>query len=125
MSAEWQQHGVRRERERTHGGGRKQAGQTLAQDEGLPALFAWLRVQAARSPSSARNSRLALTTTASCGSSGSGAERSACSEMRAVRMVRAGLHSFLRMSRQIAPDWLLMFGCQTFVMNFIFGGTNG
>ena len=62
-----------------------------------------------------------------------------------VRTVSAGLHSFLRISRQIAPLSLLMFGCQTRVSNFIcqaaegsgvrrkrvqlvkrtFGGTNG
>ena len=34
-------------------------------------------------------------------------------------MVRAGLHSFLRMSKQIAPLSLLMFGCQMRVSNFI------
>jgi hypothetical protein len=66
-----------------------------------------------------------LATTASCGSSGSGADISACSEMSAVRTVRAGLHSFLRMSRQIAPDSLEMFGCQILVSYFIFGGTKG
>ena len=42
-----------------------------------------------------------------------------------VRMVRAGLHSFLRMSRQIAPVTELMLGCHIFVSNFILGGTNG
>ena len=40
--------------------------------------------------------------------------------MRAVRMVKAGVHSFFRMSRQMAPVWELMFGCQIFVMNFIY-----
>ena len=34
---------------------------------------------------------------------GSGAHRSAYSEIRAVRIVSAGVHSFFRMSRQIAP----------------------
>lgn len=58
-------------------------------------------------------------TTASCGSSGSGADMSACSEISAVRTVSAGLHSFLRMSKQIVPVSLLMFGCQILVANFI------
>jgi hypothetical protein len=34
-------------------------------------------------------------------------------------MVRAGVHSFFRMSRQIAPVYELMFGCQILVMNLI------
>jgi hypothetical protein len=51
---------------------------------------------------------------------GSGAHKSAWSEIRAVRIVRAGVHSFLRMSRQMAPVWELMFGCQIFVMNLIY-----
>ena len=45
--------------------------------------------------------------------------------MRAVLMVNAGVHSFLRMSRQIAPVWELIFGCHIFVSNFILGGLNG
>lgn len=36
-----------------------------------------------------------------------------------VRMVSAGLHSFLRISKQMAPLSLLMFGCQMRVSNFI------
>ena len=51
---------------------------------------------------------------------GSGAHRSACREISAVRMVRAGVHSFFRMSRQMAPVYELMFGCQIFVSNFIY-----
>ena len=50
---------------------------------------------------------------------GSGAQRSACKEMRDVRMVSAGVHSFLRMSRQMAPVCELIFGCQILVSNFI------
>ena len=51
---------------------------------------------------------------------GSGAQRRAWREMRAVRMVSAGVHSFFRMSRQIAPVWELMLGCHIFVSNFIY-----
>lgn len=50
-------------------------------------------------------------TTASCGSSGSGAESKACMERRAVFKVSAGLHWSFKMSKQMAPLWLLMFGC--------------
>lgn len=50
-------------------------------------------------------------TTASWGSSGSGVERRAWSERRAVFKVRAGLHWSFRMSRQMAPFALLTFGC--------------
>jgi len=66
-----------------------------------------------------------LATTASYGSSGSGAQSKAYKEIRAVLIVNAGVHSFLRISRQIAPVYELMFGCQIFVSNFIFGGLNG
>ena len=59
-------------------------------------------------------------TSASQGSSGSGAQSRACSEIRAVRMVKAGVHSFFRMSKQIAPVWELMLGCQILVMNLIY-----
>jgi hypothetical protein len=45
--------------------------------------------------------------------------------MRAVLMVRAGLHWSLRMSRQIAPVFEEMFGCQILVVNLIFGGSKG
>ena len=90
-------------------------------------------------------------TTASCGSSGSGHCNNSCRLSRAVLMPSAGDHSSLRMSRQIAPVWLDIFGCQTcrpsrvlqrcgqhsssqtyytqlpltFVMNLIFGGVYG
>ena len=50
---------------------------------------------------------------------GSGAHNRACREIRAVRMVKAGVHSFLRISRQIAPVYELMLGCQILVSNFI------
>jgi len=46
-------------------------------------------------------------------------------ESRAVRTESAGLHSFLRMSRQMAPVTLETFGCQILVSNFIFGGWYG
>jgi len=39
--------------------------------------------------------------------------------MRAVLMVRAGVHSFLRISRQIAPVTEEILGCHIFVSNFI------
>lgn len=52
-------------------------------------------------------------TTASWGSSGSGVERRAWRERRAVLRVRAGLHWSFRMSKQMAPFWLLTFGCLT------------
>ena len=51
---------------------------------------------------------------------GSGEQSKACNEMRAVLMVKAGVHSFFRMSRQIAPVCELMFGCHIFVSNFIY-----
>ena len=51
---------------------------------------------------------------------GSGAHRSAWSEMSAVRIVNAGVHSFLRISRQIAPVCELILGCQILVSNFIY-----
>ena len=51
---------------------------------------------------------------------GSGAHRRAYNEIRAVRIVSAGVHSFLRMSRQIAPVCELILGCQIFVSNFIY-----
>ena len=50
---------------------------------------------------------------------GSGQQSRACRDNSAVRMESAGLHSFFKMSRQIAPVWLEMFGCQIFVSNFI------
>jgi hypothetical protein len=40
--------------------------------------------------------------------------------MRAVRIVRAGVHSFFRMSRQMAPVWEDTLGCQSLVSNFIY-----
>lgn len=45
------------------------------------------------------------------GSSGSGDERRACTESNAVFSVSAGLHWSLRISKQIAPLWLLTLGC--------------
>jgi hypothetical protein len=51
---------------------------------------------------------------------GSGEHNSAYRDRSAVLMVRAGVHSFFRMSRQIAPVWELMLGCQIFVMNLIY-----
>jgi len=53
---------------------------------------------------------------------GSGAQSKACRERSAVRIDKAGDHSFLRISRQIAPVYEDMFGCQILVSNFIFGG---
>lgn len=52
-------------------------------------------------------------TTASCGSSGSGHCNNSCRLRRAVLMPSAGDHSSLRMSKQIAPVWLDIFGCHT------------
>jgi len=66
-----------------------------------------------------------LATSASCGSSGSGAHINACNEISAVLIVNAGVHSFFRMSRQIAPVCELILGCHIFVSNFILGGLNG
>ncbi len=45
------------------------------------------------------------------GSSGSGEDSRACKLSSAVFSVKAGLHWSLRMSKQIAPLALLMFGC--------------
>jgi hypothetical protein len=45
--------------------------------------------------------------------------------MRPVLIVRAGVHSFLRISKQIAPVCELIFGCQILVSNFILGGLKG
>jgi hypothetical protein len=53
---------------------------------------------------------------------GSGTHINAWIDSKAVLMLSAGDHSFLRMSKQIAPVWLEMFGCQILVSNFIFGG---
>jgi hypothetical protein len=39
-------------------------------------------------------------------------------------MVSAGVHSFLRMSKQIAPVTELMLGCHIFVSNFIYKKKN-
>ena len=51
-------------------------------------------------------------TSASCGSVGSGLQSSAWRERRAVFIVRAGDQVSFSMSRQIAPVWEEMFGCQ-------------
>ena len=72
-----------------------------------------------------RSPLYSVATTASWGSLGSGAQRSACSESRAVRMVKAGDHSSLRMSRQIAPVWELILGCHILVSKRILGGLYG
>jgi hypothetical protein len=40
--------------------------------------------------------------------------------MRAVLIVRAGVHSFFRISRQIAPVAEETFGCHNLVSNFIY-----
>lgn len=45
--------------------------------------------------------------------------------MSAVLMPSAGDHWSFKMSRQMAPVWLEMLGCQTLVMNFILGGVYG
>jgi len=57
------------------------------------------------------NKQTCWATTASWGSSGAGIDSRACSERRAVFRVRAGLHWSLRISKQMAPFWLLTFGC--------------
>ena len=64
-------------------------------------------------------------TTASWGSSGCGHSKRTCKLSNAVLIPSAGDHWSFRMSRQIAPVWLDMLGCQTLVMNFIFGGSYG
>lgn len=64
-------------------------------------------------------------TTASWGSSGSGAQSKAWRDSKAVLTVRAGDHSpsfYFKISRQIAPVCEEMFGCHIFVSNFILGG---
>ena len=66
-----------------------------------------------------------LATSASCGSSGSGADNKACKETKAVLMVNAGLHLSFNMSRQMAPVWDETFGCHMRVSNFILGGSKG
>ena len=50
---------------------------------------------------------------------GSGAQSRAWREISAVRIVRAGVHSFFRMSKQMAPVTELIFGCHILVSNFI------
>ena len=55
-----------------------------------------------------------LATSASWGSDGSGLQRRAWRERRAVFIVRAGDQVSFRMSRQIAPVWEDIFGCQLF-----------
>lgn len=64
-------------------------------------------------------------TTASCGSSGYGAQSKACNEIKAVLIVNAGDHSSFSISRQIAPVCEEIFGCHILVSNFIFGGLYG
>lgn len=51
---------------------------------------------------------------------GSGAESRAWIDINTVLMVSAGLHSFFRMSKHMAPVSLEMLGCQILVRNFIY-----
>jgi hypothetical protein len=66
-----------------------------------------------------------LATSASYGSFGSGAQSSAYKDINAVLIVNAGVHSFFKISRQIAPVYDDTLGCHNFVSNFIFGGLKG
>ena len=54
-----------------------------------------------------------------------GAQISAYSEIRAVRIVEAEFHSFLRKFLKIDPVCELMLMCHIRVSNFIRGGLNG
>ena len=54
-------------------------------------------------------------TTASCGSFGYGAHKSACNDNNAVLIVKAGDHSSFKISRQMAPVWEEILGCQILV----------
>ena len=56
---------------------------------------------------------------------GSCEHRSAWRESIVVLMLSAGLHCSFRMSRQMSTFALLTFGCHTFVMKSIFGGSKG
>uniref|UniRef100_A0A2M4D8K7 Putative secreted protein n=1 Tax=Anopheles darlingi TaxID=43151 RepID=A0A2M4D8K7_ANODA len=66
-----------------------------------------------------------VATTASCGSSGSAAASSACSDSNTVRSVMAAAQLSFRMSKQMAPVTEEMLGCQILVMNFTLGGLKG
>ena len=50
---------------------------------------------------------------------GSGEHNKAYNESKAVLIDKAGLHSFFKMSRQIAPVCEDILGCQILVSNFI------
>jgi hypothetical protein len=50
---------------------------------------------------------------------GSGPHIKAWRDRQAVLIERAGLHSFFKISKQMAPVWLEIFGCHIFVSNFI------
>ena len=50
---------------------------------------------------------------------GSGEHNKAYNESKAVLIDNAGLHSFFKMSRQIAPVCEDILGCQILVSNFI------
>ena len=67
-----------------------------------------------------KNNLYCLATTASWGSSGSGAASRACKLNKTVRRVMAAAHWSFRISRHIAPVTLEMLGCQIFVTNRTF-----
>ena len=56
---------------------------------------------------------------------GSGQHNNAYRDNKAVLIESAGLHSFFKISKQMAPVWLEILGCQILVSNFIFGGLYG
>ncbi|KAI9579613.1 hypothetical protein GQX74_000401 [Glossina fuscipes] len=64
-------------------------------------------------------------TTASCGSSGSGASNRTCNDNRTVRKLIAAAQLSFKISRQMAPVADDIFGCQILVIKRTFGGTKG
>ena len=58
------------------------------------------------------------------GSFGSGSVKRELIDNKTLKIVRAGLHWFLRISRQMLP-FELIFGWYTFVEKQTFGGLNG
>uniref|UniRef100_A0A1B0A8B4 Uncharacterized protein n=1 Tax=Glossina pallidipes TaxID=7398 RepID=A0A1B0A8B4_GLOPL len=64
-------------------------------------------------------------TTASWGSSGSGASNKTCSDNRTVRKVMAAAQLSFKISKQMAPVADDIFGCQTLVMKRTLGGAKG
>uniref|UniRef100_A0A1A9VCV5 Uncharacterized protein n=1 Tax=Glossina austeni TaxID=7395 RepID=A0A1A9VCV5_GLOAU len=64
-------------------------------------------------------------TTASWGSSGSGASNKTCSDNKTVRKVMAAAQLSFKISKQIVPVADDIFGCQILVMKRIFGGVKG